>query len=63
MRTTMDQEIEAFVSAWFQENAAVVDEVVALQGDNPASAYGAALAAAMATVPPWSPKGQDFRPA
>ena len=46
----MDREIEAFVAAWLTANAGVIDEIVALQGDDPTTAYGAAVEAAMATV-------------
>jgi hypothetical protein len=46
----MDREIEAFVSSWLTANAGVIDEIVALQGDDPTTAYGAAVEAAMGTV-------------
>jgi hypothetical protein len=55
----MDEAINAFVAAWLRDNAAVLSEMVALQGDDPTTAYGAALAAAMAAVPPWSPTQVD----
>ena len=57
----MDEAIDAFVAAWLRDNQAVLQEMVALQGDNPATPYGAAVAAAMATVPPWT--GQVETPA
>jgi hypothetical protein len=53
----MEEQIDAFIAGWLRENEAVIDEVVALQGDNPATPYGAAVAASMATVRSWSPKG------
>ena len=51
----MDEEIEAFVAAWLADNQAVLDEIVAIQGDDPKTPYGAAVAAAMATIRTWDP--------
>jgi hypothetical protein len=51
----MEDAIEAFVSEWLKDNAAVLDEIVAMQGDDPTTPYGAAVAAAMATVRTWEP--------
>lgn len=52
----MTEDTDAFVATWLADNQAVIDEVVAIQGDDPATPYGAAVAAAMATIRTWSPK-------
>jgi hypothetical protein len=46
----MDKEIDAFVAAWLETNRSVLDEMVALQGDDPSTPYGAAVEAAMSTI-------------
>lgn len=51
----MDEGVEAFVAAWLADNQAVLDEIVAIQGDDPETPYGAAVAAAMATIRKWTP--------
>ena len=51
-----DEEISAFVEAWLRVNAGVVEEIVALVGDDPRTPYGAALEAALASMPDWKPK-------
>lgn len=58
----MDVAIDAFVATWMRDNGAVLDEIVALQSDDPRTPVGAALAAAMATVPLWSPSDDKGRP-
>jgi hypothetical protein len=51
----MKEEIDAFVAAWLADNQGVLDEIVAIQADDPKTPYGAAVAAAMATVRSWIP--------
>lgn len=53
-----DEEINAFVDAWLRDNAGVIDEIVALVGDHPRTSYGAALEAALASMPDWKPNAQ-----
>lgn len=53
----MDEEvIAAFVDKWLRDNAGVIDEIVALVGDDPRTPSGAALEAALAAMPGWKPK-------
>lgn len=52
----MENPNQTFVAEWLRDNAAVLDEVVALQGDYLTTPYGAAVAAAMASVRSWDPK-------
>ena len=59
----MPEDSEAFVAAWLRDNDAVLSEMVALQGDDPTTPYGAALAAAMAAVPQWTPQRRPPEPA
>jgi hypothetical protein len=46
-----DEELDAFADAWLRDHAAVLDEMVALVGDEPSSGYGAALEAALVATP------------
>lgn len=50
-----DEAINAFVDAWLQENAGVIDEIVARVLDDPRSPQGAARQAALAAMPDWKP--------
>jgi hypothetical protein len=53
-----DEEVNAFVDAWLRDNAGVLDEMVALMGDDLRTPYGAALQAALAAMPNWKPDTQ-----
>jgi hypothetical protein len=48
----VDEVIDAFVAEWLSEHEALLFEIVALQGDDPTTPYGAALAAALEATPP-----------
>ena len=50
-----EEEISAFVDAWLRNNAGVIDEIVALVGDDRRTSYGAALENAFAAMPEWQP--------
>ena len=50
-----DDEINAFAEAWLRDNAGVLDEIVALMGDDPDTPYGAAIKAAISSMPDWKP--------
>lgn len=55
----MKEEIDAFVASWLADHQGVIDEIVAIQGDDPRTPYGAAVAAAMATVGIWRPTDSE----
>jgi hypothetical protein len=50
----MDDEIDAFVAAWMRDNCHVLEEIVHMQGDDPSTPFGAALAACLQNLPPWT---------
>lgn len=51
----MDAEITAFICEWMQKNAHVLEEIVLLQGDDPATKYGEAIRDHMEAAADWSP--------
>ncbi|WP_292029785.1 hypothetical protein [Brevundimonas sp. UBA2416] len=50
----MEDRIEAFIGAWMRDHRAVLEEIVLLQGDDPSTPYGAAMAACLDHAAPWA---------
>ena len=51
----MDEEIAAFISRWMQQNTHVLEEIALLQGDDPATPYGAHIRDQLKATAGWAP--------
>jgi len=52
----MDVQIEAFISEWMRKNTHLLEELVLCQGDDPTTAYGAAMQTYLDVAPGWAPR-------
>jgi len=51
----MDAKNAAFIYDWMRNNTHVLEEIVLLQGDDPATKYGAAMHDYLEITASWSP--------